>query len=129
MVKAMNISKGDEIDVLTLTLQQLNVLEQIKFVSKPNSKVRNLLPYTSRKAVWDFWHQNSFESTNTSQIAKLRVDNKSRIQDGLDFSPSVVIIKQRNRNFYQSIYKIVQDTFKTLYLKYTKENPGSPVSP
>lgn len=46
---------------------------------------------------------------------------KPRVQNGLDFSQSVVIIQQRNRSFYQSIHRIAEKTFNELYLKYLKE--------
>ena len=128
VVDAFGISKSDQVDVLTLSLKQLNIFEQIKFASKPTEKGRKLLKLPYRESVWNLWHMNSFESTNSNQIAKLRVTDKNRIQDGLEFAPSVITIQQRNRSFYQSIYKIVEPPFKTLYQKYIRENPEYPVS-
>ena len=72
-VNFLNLSVDDQVDVLTLTLKQLNILDRFKFLRKPTRKGCSLLPRATRVAVWEFWHEHCFESTNTTQLAKLRV--------------------------------------------------------
>ena len=101
-VKSFNLSVDDQVDVLTLTLKQLSILDRFKFLRKPTRKGRSLLPRATRVAVWEFWHEHCFETTNTTQLAKLRVTNRNKIQTNLEFSPSVKIVTQRNKQFYQN---------------------------
>ena len=79
-------------------------------------------PLITREKVWNFWHENSQESANTSQVVKIPVDGKLCMQDCLDFVSTVTVVKQRNRDYYQSIWKTVTVPFKSLYFKYCKEN-------
>ena len=128
LVKSFNIATSDEIDVLKLSLEQLNILEAIQFTRKPTKRGRKLLSLACREQVWNYWHQHSFESTNCTQLAKLRVNQKPHIQEGLDFASSVITIRQRNRSFYQSIYEVVELPYKSLYLKFLRDNPDNMVS-
>ena len=57
----------------------------MKFQRKPTKSGRLLTSLITRQLVWDFWHANSQEWTNTTEVAKLRVLDKSRIQSGLDY--------------------------------------------
>ena len=74
LVKSFNIATSDEIDVLKLSLEQLNILEAIQFTRKPTKRGRKLLSLACREKVWNYWHQHSFESTNHTQLAKLHVN-------------------------------------------------------
>ena len=109
-------------------MKQLNFIAQIRFLQKPTKRGRTHLTIKQQQTVWEFWHQHSTEATNTNQIAKLGVTDKSSIQAGLEFAKTVTTIQQRNRDFYQSIVKIVEKTFRELYRKYLSENPVEPVS-
>ena len=124
VIKEFEISKDDQVDVITLALKQLGILDRIQFFKK-SRKGRSVTPFHVREAIWIFWHENSKESTNTNQIAKLRVNNKSHIQSGLEFVSTITLIKQRNRDFFQNIYKTVNIPFKELYIKYIQENPDN----
>ena len=117
-IQEYGLSKVDQVEVLTPSLKQLGIYDQIRFVRKPSKAGRSLTPFETRQAVWDYWHLNSQESTNTTNLAKLRHSDKSHIQSGLDFVPTVSVIRQRNRLFYQGIIKTVQLTYKELYVKY-----------
>lgn len=117
-IQEYGLSIPEQVEVMTLSLKQLGIYEKIKFERKPTKKGRNITPFETRKKVWEFWHENSTESTNTTSLAKLRQTDKSHIQANLDFVSTVSIIRQRNRLFYQSICKTVQVTYKELYIKF-----------
>ena len=91
----MNLSCPDQIDVITLALKHL--------LRKP-----------TKKGCSEFWHQHSIESTNTNQMAKLRVTDKSSVQAGLEFAKTVTTSQQNNRDFYESIVNVVEKAFKEL---------------
>ena len=110
---------------MTLALKQLGLYDQVRFLHKPSKAGRKLTDLITRQAIWKFWHDNSIESTNTKQIAKLRVTEKPHIQTNLEFVSTVTTVRQRNRLFYQSIHKIVEVPFKELFVKYIKENSES----
>ena len=78
--------------------------------------------------MWDFWHQNSVETTITSQLHKIRISEIPHIQKGLEYIDTVTKVKQQNRDYYQNIHRTVQVTFKSLHLKYCNQNPNFPVS-
>ena len=121
-IQALGLSKIDQVDVLTLSLKQLGIYDQIKFTRKPTKAGRLLTSLETRQTVWDYWHSNSQESTNTTNLAKLRLTDKSHIQSSLEFMPTVSVIRQRNRLFYQSICKTVQVTYKELYVTYIQNH-------
>ena len=83
-VNSMNLSGPDQVDVIMLALKQLNVIDQIRFLQKANKKKGcTYLTNKQQQTVWESLHQHSIVSTNTNQIAKLRVTDKSSIQAGL----------------------------------------------
>ena len=127
-VNSFNLSVDDQVDVLTLTLKQFSVLDRSKFLRKRTRKGHSLLPRATCVAVWEFWHEHCFESTNTTQLAKLRVTNRNKIQTNLEFSPSVTIVKQRNKQFYQSIWKIAEKPYQVLYRKFLISNSNFSLS-
>ena len=125
-----DLTTEEQMDVLTLATKQLGIYESYKFQRKPTKAGRKQLPIETRKTVWDFWHCNEFiiESTLTSRQAKLRVSNRSKIQDGLNFySPASTIIQQ-SREFYEAPWSIFQNTLKELYCIYVTRNPDQHVS-
>ena len=122
-VNSFNLS--DQVDVLTLTLKQLSVLDRFEFLRKPT---RIGLHSFCSFAVREFWHEHCFESTNTTQLAKLRVSNRNKTHTNLEFSPSVTIRKQRNKQFYQSIWTIAEKPYKVLYQKFLISNPNFSIS-
>jgi hypothetical protein len=126
-IESLDLNSEDQLDVLTLSLQKLNILDVIKFTQKPSRKGRKLTTSETRKTVWDFWHSNSTQSTNLSRPAKLKVTDKPKIQFELDFVDTVTIIKQRQREFYQNRC-ILTLTIKELYLKYLQSLPDNAVS-
>ena len=70
----------------------------------------------------------ALKAQNTTQLAKLRVTDQNKIQTNLDFSPSVRIVKPRNKQFYQSIWKIAEKPYKVLYQKLLISNPNFSLS-
>ena len=51
---------------------------------------------------------------------------KPKIQTGLEYH-IVVLVIQHNRMFMESNWYIINETFKCLHMKYSSENPDSPV--
>jgi hypothetical protein len=64
----------------------------------------------------------------TSRPAKLRVTERSILQNGLDFIDSVTTIKQRGKDFFCNNWFITQETVRELLVKYLKAHPSNPVS-
>ena len=127
-ITEFDLPEDELIEVLALSLKKLNVLDKFSFTRKPSKSGRKLTPFIARKTVWDFWHENSQETTNTHQVAKMRINQKPQIQNGLDFISSVTMVKMRNRDFFQALWKTVTNTYVSLYLKYCKEHPEFPIS-
>lgn len=111
-IQEFGLSKVDQVEVLTLSLKQLGNYNQIKFTRKPTKAGRLLTSMKTRQTVWNYWHSNSQESTNTTDVAKLRFSDKTHIQSVLKFVPTVSV----------SICKTVQVTYKELYIKYIQNH-------
>ena len=109
-------------------MKNLGIYESFMFQRKPTKSGRKLTPIETRRAVWDFWHNNSTTSTITSRPAKLKLSDKPKIQNGLSFMDSVTLIEQRHRTFCQSIWMITTLTLKELYQKYLVKHSDMPVS-
>ena len=88
------------------------------------SKTKSMTPLAIPNLVWAFWHENSQESTITSQIAKIHVNSKPQRQEGSEFLATVTTVTQRKRDFFQSLWKTVNETYRVLYQKYCTENPS-----
>ena len=114
-INNMDLNETDQVDVINLALKKLSILDNFRCIRRPTLAGRKLLPFDTRETVWKFWHDNTFESTNSNQTLKLRANEKPRVQSGLDFASSVIIVQQRNRSFYQCIHRIAERPFKELY--------------
>ena len=124
-IEGMGISKVDQMDVINAGIKRLGLIPT-KSATHSSIGGRKLTPFSIRKAVWDFYHSNSTQLTNTSRPAKIKVSEKPRIQTGLDFVGTTTIITQRNKKFYESNWFIISfdglaKTFKELYLEYIRE--------
>ena len=127
-ISELDLSKEDQVDVISLSLKKLGLMDKINFTRKPTKSGRKLTPLHFRKAAWDFWHAKSTASTLTSRPAILRTTDKPRIQAGLDFVSTVNIICQRNKSFYKNNWMIINESVKVLYLKFLQANPGVKIS-
>ena len=96
----------------------MKILECIRSERKPTKAGRKHLPIDLRKGVWDYWHDKATPSTLTSRPAKLKVSDKNKVQTGLEYIPSVIIITQRNRQYYQSCWMTLHVPYKQLYHDY-----------
>ena len=81
---------------------------------------RNILPLAVRQSVWDSWHEMSSASTLTSRPAKLKVNDRAKVQVGLKFADSVHIIRQHGRRFYESNWDIIDITYREMFKKYSE---------
>jgi len=77
-ISSFNLTKDEEMEVMTLSLKQLNLYDQFQFKRKPTKAGRKLIPLSTRQVVWDFWHENSMESTNTNQVAKQKLTDQTK---------------------------------------------------
>ncbi|XP_066932940.1 uncharacterized protein [Clytia hemisphaerica] len=117
-ISELELDTDDQVDVITLSLKKLGILDQFNFTRKPTKSGRKLLPFEVRKAVWDFWHEKGTASTLTSRPAKLRAKDKPKVQANLEFIPTTTMIVQRKVDFYQSNWSILNETYKVLYHKF-----------
>ena len=69
----MGLNQSDEIDVISLSLKQLNLYDALRFQRKPSKAGCKLTPVTTRAAVWNIWHSKSIYSALKSWPAKLKV--------------------------------------------------------
>ena len=98
------------------------------FINKPTKTGWKTIPREIWRRMWQFWHTNSMVSTLISKLAKWRVSNRKKMQNGLDFVSTVSVIQQRNRNVFLSQWFIINVTIKELFLKYVSSNSEMPVS-
>ena len=62
--------------------------------------------------------------TNASQPAKLKVGDKPKIQEGLEFISSVSVMENKYYiQFYQNTWQTLNKTYKQLYVDFICENP------
>ena len=127
-INLYQLMDDDNVEILSLALKKLNLLDRLTFIKKPSKAGRKMIPHQIRRKIWHFWHTNSMAFTLTSKPAKLRVSNRNKIQNRLEFVDSVSIVQQRNRKFFLSQLFIINITIKELLLKYIKSNPEVPVS-
>ena len=64
----------------------------------------------------------------TSRPAKLKITNKPKIQNGLEYKVLVSTIVQRSCEFFEAPWCIFQNTLKELYWAYLDRNPNHSVS-
>ena len=113
-----------EKEVLKLVVKYLGLDAEINI---PSGFVFRL-PFSTRNNAWKFWDANSDESTLTTQLAKLRVADKPKCQLDLEYVSTVELVTIRNRQFYQSIWKVTSIQLLSLYQKYCVDHPDIPVS-
>jgi hypothetical protein len=122
----------DTLRVMNLVMKKLNIEEQYKkSIIIPIARRRSI--QTSQETigkVWQHWHKYSTPSTDTSRPAKLKVQDKPRIQSEVNFTDTVTMETTRNKKtaFYQSCWHIYKKTVRELYALYTYENVDNPVS-
>ena len=75
-IKEYHLTQEDQVEVLALAMKNLGILDKSIFLRKPTKSGHKLTYLMTRQEVWKFWHDQSILSTNTQQIAKLRVIDK-----------------------------------------------------
>ena len=126
-VKSFQLSEVDEKNVVIHALKSLRLYVKIKSMQLQKNQGRKLTSLQTRILVWEYWHDCSQETSDTTHPAKLRKGNRSKIQSGLVFSASVNIIQQRGKEFYESMWRISRQT-TDLHKKYLDTYPANPVS-
>lgn len=109
-----DISDDEKISVLTLSIKQLDLRDKIKSMfTKPSKAGRKMIDFDVRNSVWLFYHNHSTPSTITSRPAKLKLNDKPKIQTGLSFTDSTnIATNKRGNKFYESLWMIQDDTIK-----------------
>ena len=109
--------------------KKLGLYDLFQFQRKPTKTGRKVTSHATRQAVWDFWHCKQFiiESTLTSRPAKLKITNKPKIQNGLEYKVPVSTIVQRSCEFFEAPWCIFQNTLKELHRNLDR-NPNHSVS-
>lgn len=114
-------------DVVALIVKHLKLQDEI--LVKPDTRDGSLTKLGTRQIVWDFYHEQAQESTNTTALAKMLITKKPRVQDGLVFKSIVhEVTDKRKRRFYQSIWWTLLKTFRELHKAYNTANPLNTVS-
>ena len=98
-IREYHLTQEDQVEVLALAMKNLGILDKSIFLRKPTKSGHKLTYLMTQQEVWKFWHDQPILSTNTQQIAKLRVINKPRIQSNLEYVSTVITVQQRNRAF------------------------------
>ena len=75
-IKEYCLTQEDQVEVLALAVKNSGILDNSIFLRKLTKSGRKLTDLMTRQEVWKFWHNQSILSTNTQQIAKLRVIGK-----------------------------------------------------
>lgn len=124
ILQEADISDDEKISVLTLSIKQLDLRDKIKSMfTKPSKAGRKMIDFDVRNSVWLFYHNHSTPSTITSRPAKLKLNDKPKIQTGLSFTDSTnIATNKRGNKFYESLWMIQDDTIKNLYTKFLKES-------
>ena len=118
------MAKEDQVDILELLMRNLGSQNEFSRPTKPTKAWRKLTPMNVRIKVWEFWHVMNDVSTNTSRPVKLKVGDKPKIQEGLEFISSVSVMEnKRHIQFYQSTWQTLNKTYKQLYIDFICENP------
>ena len=99
----MQLTKEDEKDVLDLILAKRGLLNEFKTPRNTHLQGQDKIAFSIRKPIWDFCHKNSTSSTNTNQIAKLKISEKPALQSGLEFLPTITLIRHHNCGFTKAL--------------------------
>ena len=123
-----DVGEEDRDQIIKGVLKKIKYLDDKQKPTKRETRGRKMTPFNVRKKIWDFYHQQSQESTLTSRPAKLRVEAKPKNQQGLEFAEPIKIIRQRNRHFYEALWRTLTIDLRSLYKKFKLENPDMQVS-
>ena len=127
VIKSYDLNTEEEIAVSEGVTQRLKRKYTHDGEAPPPRKVicrgRKAVPLLTKKLVWDFWHEMSTETSDTFRPAKLRCTLKPKIQTDLDYHSAITIISQRNKSFFQSMWRINQETIAKLHQNFLKDHP------
>lgn len=108
-----------------------NPNENAIFAHLTKSNWRKMPSYPVSLKVWNFWHAKSSPSTITSRPAKLKVDNRNKIQSDLLFLyrqyctvlDTVQIVRnKRNMLYYENTWVIQEETVRILFKYYIDDD-------
>ena len=128
-VNSWNLNdKNDIVNVLVLSAKNLNVYNKLMVVianeQYSTSKVgRPMTAYSTRKLIWEYYHENATPSTLTSRPAKLKVSERSKIQVGLDFVDTTTIVLKRKKQFFENNWMMLHKTYQEIYTCYILQHP------
>ena len=126
LLNGSNLQKHEISWVLENCAPKLGILDAN--TSKENKGGMALTKYETRKRVWDFRHQHSFPSTNTTKTARIYCKSVPSLQKDLDFVDSVSKLKKRKIEQYENLCHTTEKPYQSLCNKYNTENFLTPVS-
>lgn len=105
------MAKENQVDILQILMRNFGLQNEFSRPTKPTKAGRKFTPMNVRIKLWEFWHVMSDVLTNTSQPAKLKVGDKPKIQESLEFISSVSVMEnKRHIQFFQSTWQTLNKT-------------------
>ena len=118
----------DRVDILSCVLNKLGLNEKFLISQKPTKAGRKMTSMETRQRVWEFWHNNSTQSTLTSRPAKLPVRDKPKIQTSLTFKDCTVEKSKRGISSLVTTWQTTEKPYRELLTLYNLANPLNTVS-
>ena len=117
------MAKENQVHLPEILMRNLGLQNKFSQPTKPIKAARKLMPMNVRIKLWEFWHMSDV-STNTSRRVKLKVGDKPKIQESLEFISSVSVMENKHHTqFFQSKWQTLNKTYKQLYVDFICENP------
>lgn len=103
-------------DVLRGIVRHLKLEDFVKF--EPDDQIPKRKEEESVLEVWKYWHEVSTLSTNTNDVATIRVEQKPCAQLGLSYDNEVTQIDIRGISHFRHTWKTVVKSYYELYTSF-----------
>ena len=118
----------EQVDILTQCLKRKGMLDAVKDQQKTKKVLRKQTSFEKHKAAFDFYTKMSTPSTLTSRPPKLKMSEKPRIQENLQFVEPIDITRVRGKLFYVGQWRIIHKTIRVLHREYNEQHPDLQMS-
>lgn len=102
-------------------VSHLKLEKLVKF--EPHSHKSKRIDEEKKLVAWNYWHEISSLSTNTNDVATIRVEQKPRAQQGLSFDVEVKQVDICGTAHFRHTWRTVVKTYHELYTSFLDE-PG-----
>ena len=123
-----SMSIDDRVEVVSSVLDKLGLHRNFQIPRKPTKAGRKLTSLETRQKVWQFWHDNSTQSTLSSKPARLPVQDKPKIQTSLQFKDCVLQKSKRGISSLVTTWQTTERSYNELLTIYNLANPTNTVS-